>query len=103
MNVAHAPFLFLFNLFFCLRSFFHWLLTWNPIWGQSIAGIYPCHQILTIQSQFSPSRVLHIMHVLLEQSSRCAFSFIWTLVEFARVQSVRGVDLTPRRIIYFKF
>ncbi|KAJ7016128.1 hypothetical protein C8F04DRAFT_1165109 [Mycena alexandri] len=65
MNVAHAPFLFLFNLFF-LPSF-----------------------ILTIQSQLSPSLCVP-----------SAFSFIWTLVEFARVQSVRGVDLTPRRIIY---
>ncbi|KAJ7024719.1 hypothetical protein C8F04DRAFT_1130795, partial [Mycena alexandri] len=103
MNVAHAPFLFLFNLFFCLRSFFHWLLTWTPIWGQLIAGIYPCHQILTIQSQLSPSLCVTSLHIM--YSPRTVLPLcVFIHLDFGRVRqgpigSGRGLDSPPNYLL----
>ncbi|KAJ7022522.1 hypothetical protein C8F04DRAFT_1137881, partial [Mycena alexandri] len=95
-------FLFLFNLFFYLRSFFRWLLTWTRIWVEFIAGIYPWPPDTdNPKSAFSEPCFAHHVCTLLEQSCRCAFSFIWTWVEFTKFQLVRGVNLTPRRIIPF--
>ncbi|KAJ7041098.1 hypothetical protein C8F04DRAFT_1080163, partial [Mycena alexandri] len=84
LNAAYT--FFLFDLFFCLRSVFHWLLTWTRIWVEPTAGIYPW-----------PPDTDHPRSVV---SEPCVFIHL----DFGRVRQLpigsgRGLDSPPNQLL----